>query len=227
MEFRMSELSAKERYKLLVNSVTPRPIAWVTTLDEDGVVNAAPYSFFNAMGDSPALLVLGLLHGPDDADKDTAHNIRSIAPNGGQFVVNLVRHDDIELMNLSCAPVPRGMSEIEYAGIRTRPATEVAPPLIATSPVSFECRLIEALEVGTRQVVVIGEVVITHIADEFVSDPDRLYLDTPAMDLVGRIHGAGNYVRVTDTLTVPRPAYDPQRWDDAERRGADGARDDG
>ncbi|MCQ6367078.1 flavin reductase family protein, partial [Bacillus cereus] len=76
MEFRMSELSAKERYKLLVNSVTPRPIAWVTTLDEDGVVNAAPYSFFNAMGDSPALLVLGLLHGPDDADKDTAHNIR-------------------------------------------------------------------------------------------------------------------------------------------------------
>ncbi|GAA4282698.1 flavin reductase family protein [Brevibacterium daeguense] len=207
MHFQMKDLTPRERYKLLISSVTPRPIAWVTTIGANGVVNAAPYSFFNAFGDSPALLVLGLLHDGEGADKDTATNIKA----GGEFVVNLVREDDIEQMNLSCADVPRDVSEIEYAGIATAPALEVAPPLIATSPVSFECRLVEALDIGTRQSVVIGEVLVTHVADEFVTDPERLYLDTPAMRLVGRLHGSGNYVRTTDTFTVPRPRYDPER----------------
>lgn len=209
MQFVMSELSAPERYKLLVSSVTPRPIAWVTTKSADGVVNAAPYSFFNAFGDSPPLLVLGLLHGPDGQDKDTATHIKAT----GEFVVNLVSEGDVEKMNLSCASVPREFSEVDYAGINTTPATMVAPPLIASAPVSFECRLMEALDIGTRQSVVIGEVLVTHVADAFVSDPEKLYLDTPAMHLVGRIHGRGNYVRVTDTFEVPRPEYDPTRME--------------
>lgn len=207
MHFQMDELTARERYKLLVSSVTPRPIAWVTTVSSDGVTNAAPYSFFNAVGDSPALVVLGLLHGLDGFDKDTASNIRATE----EFVINLVREDDLEQMNLSCVDAPRDVSEIEYAGISTAPARAVTPPLIATAPVSFECRLTEALDLGSRQTVVIGEVLVTHVKDEFISNPERLYLDTPAMQLLGRIHGPGNYVRATDTLTADRLAYDPDR----------------
>lgn len=207
MHFQMDELTARERYKLLVSSVTPRPIAWVTTVGLDGVTNAAPYSFFNAVGDSPALVVLGLLHGPDGSDKDTASNIRATK----EFVINLVREDDLEQMNLSCVDAPRDVSEIEYAGISTAPARAVTPPLIATAPVSFECRLTEALDIGSRQTIVIGEVLVTHVKDEFISNPERLYLDTPAMQLLGRIHGPGNYVRSTDTVTVDRLAYEPDR----------------
>jgi flavin reductase (DIM6/NTAB) family NADH-FMN oxidoreductase RutF len=207
VHFQMSELTARERYKLLVSSITPRPIAWVTTVSTTGVVNAAPYSFFNALGDSPALVVLGLLHGPDGTDKDTGTNIRDTQ----EFVINLVREEDIDQMNLSCVDAPRDVSEVDYAGIEVAPARQVKAPLIATAPVSFECRLVEALDIGTRQTVVIGEVLVTHIKDEFIADPERLHLDTPAMGLVGRIHGPGNYVRVTDTFTVKRLAYDPER----------------
>ena len=207
MHFQMNELTARERYKLLVSSITPRPIAWVTTLGTNGVVNAAPYSFFNAVGDSPALVVLGLLHGPDGTDKDTATNIRATK----EFVINLVRQDDLERMNLTCVDAPPDVSEIDYANIPTRSSTAVRPPLIATAPVSFECRLVEALSIGTRQTIVIGEVIITHVPDEFIADPERLHLDTPAMNLVGRIHGPGNYVRVTDTLSLDRVAYEPSR----------------
>ena len=206
----MNELTQRERYKLLVSSVTPRPIAWVTTVGPDGVVNAAPYSFFNAVGDTPALVVLGLLHGEDGGNKDTGTNIVST----GEFVVNLVREGDIERMNLSASNTPTAVSEIDYAGISTTPAREVAPPLIASSPVSFECRLVQALDIGTRQTVVIGEVLITHIKDEFIADHERLHLDTPAMGLVGRLHGPGNYVRSTDSFTVARQAYDPE-WQES------------
>ncbi|WP_349826878.1 flavin reductase family protein [Brevibacterium litoralis] len=209
MEFRMDELQPQERYKLMISSVTPRPIAWVTTLGENGVVNAAPYSFFNAFGDTPAIVVLGLLHGPDGQDKDTATNIKAT----GEYVINLVREEDLEKMNDSCVDAPRDVSEIDYAGIETRPSSQVAPPRIATSPVSFECRLIEALDIGERQTVAVGEVLVTHVQDEFVSDPEKLYLDTPAMHLLGRLHGRGTYVRSTDTVVAPRPRYDPTRLD--------------
>ena len=215
MHYTMADLSPRQRYKILVSTVTPRPIAWVTTLSVDGVVNAAPYSFFNAVGDEPALVVLGLLHGPEEGmDKDTATHIKETK----EFVVNLVAEHDMERMNLSCVDAPRDVSEIEYAEIETVPATVVGPPLIATAPVSFECRLVEALAVGTRQTVVLGEVVVAHVKDEFIADEDRMHFDTPAMHLVGRMHGAGNYLRNTDMFTVPRPAFDPQRLTDVRSR---------
>ncbi|MFV0532923.1 MAG: flavin reductase family protein [Cumulibacter sp.] len=214
MHYTMSELTSRQRYKILVSTVTPRPIAWVTTRSVDGVVNAAPYSFFNAVGDDPALVVLGLLHGPEEgADKDTGTHIKQTR----EFVVNLVAEHDMERMNLSCVDAPREVSEVEYAEIETVPASAVAAPLIASAPVSFECRLVEALAVGTHQTVVLGEVVVAHVKDEFVSDIERMHFDTPAMNLVGRMHGSGTYLRNTDQFTVPRPAYDPQRLAELRR----------
>ncbi|MBV9840038.1 MAG: flavin reductase family protein [Sphingomonadaceae bacterium] len=206
MDFVMSELSIRQRYKILVSAITPRPIAWVTTLGTNGVVNAAPYSFFNAMGDDPPLLVLGLLKDiKSGGDKDTATNIVET----GEFVVNMVSEDDAERMNLSCVDAPRNVSEIDYAGIATAPSHVVAPPLIASAPVSFECRKREIVEIGPRQLIAIGEVLVAHVRDEFVDDAERLYFNTPAMRLIGRMYGPDVYIRNSDTFQMPRGSFDP------------------
>lgn len=208
MRYDMRELRLGDRYKILNSTVTPRPIAWVTTVSKDGVVNAAPYSFFNVCGVEPPLVVLGLLKDlRTRALKDTARNILDT----GEFVVNLVCEADAEKMNLSSVDAPSGVSEIDYAGIETAPATAVKPPLIASSPVSFECRKAVALDYGTHQTVMIGEILVAHIADQFISNPEKLYLDTPAMGLIGRTHGAGWYARTTDQFAIERPVYDPAR----------------
>ncbi len=208
MQFDMRELALLERYKLINSTITPRPVAWVTTVGVDGLVNAAPYSFFNACGIEPPLVVLGLLKDfRTGALKDTATNIAA----NGEFVVNLVNEADVETMNLSSVDAPRDVSEVDYAGIATTPSSLVAPPRIATSPVSFECRRVEALDIGALQTVVIGEVLMMHVADDFITNPEKLYLDTPAMKLVGRTHGAGWYARTSDQFSVDRPRFDAER----------------
>lgn len=206
MQFDMRALPLAARYKLLNSTVTPRPIAWVTTLNGAGLVNAAPYSFFNVCGVEPPLVVLGLLKDMRTrALKDTARNILET----GEFVVNLVSEADAPAMNLSSVDAPPDVSEIDYAGIATTPSTAVQPPRIATAPVSFECRKVTALDIGALQTVMIGEVLVTHVQDRFVTDPEKFYLDTPAMGLVGRTHGAGWYVRNTDQFALERPRFDP------------------
>lgn len=207
MDFVMADLPAADRYRILVSTVTPRPIAWVTTKNADGLVNAAPYSFFNAMGDDPPLLVLGLLKDEAGGDKDTATNIQAT----DEFVVNLVGEHDAQAMVLSAADAPRHVSEIDYAGIAVSPSSRVAPPRIATAPVSFECIRREILAIGPRQLIVVGEVLVTHVRDEFITDPVRLRFDTPAMKLIGRLHGSNIYARGSDTIRVDRARYDPDR----------------
>ncbi len=207
MQFDMRALPLGARYKLLNSTVTPRPIAWVTSVNGAGLVNAAPYSFFNVCGIEPPLVVLGLLKDfRTRALKDTARNIIET----GEFVVNLVSEADAPAMNLSSVDAPADVSEIDYAGIATTPSSVVQPPRIATAPVSFECRKVTALDIGSLQTVLIGEVLMTHIQDQFVTDPDKFYLDTPAMGLVGRTHGAGWYARGTDQFALERPKFDPE-----------------
>lgn len=218
MQFDMRSLPLGDRYKLLNSTITPRPIAWVTSLSREGVVNAAPYSFFNAVGVAPPLVVLGLLKDMETLTlKNTAANI--VATN--EFVVNLVREDDMEKMNNSSVPAPPEVSELDYAGIAVLPSVVVAPPRIATSPVSFECRKVMALDVGTAQTVIIGEILMTHIEDRFITNLEKHYLDTPAMRLVGRTHGGGWYVRNTDRFQLKRPQYDAE-WRGKREPGAGG-----
>lgn len=179
----------------------------MTSVNGAGLVNAAPYSFFNVCGIEPPLVVLGLLKDfRTRALKDTARNIIET----GEFVVNLVSEADAPAMNLSSVDAPADVSEIDYAGIATTPSSVVQPPRIATAPVSFECRKVTALDIGSLQTVLIGEVLMTHIQDQFVTDPDKFYLDTPAMGLVGRTHGAGWYARGTDQFALERPKFDPE-----------------
>lgn len=154
-------------------------------------------------------IVLGLLRDLQTGRmKDTATNLHET----GEFTVNLVCEGDGPVMNESSAAAPPDVSEVEYARIATTPSRFIAPPRIATSPVSFECKVHQLTDVG-MQTVVLGEVLAAHIADEFISDREKLYFDTPAMKLIGRTHGAGWYVRNSDSFLMERPIYDPERLD--------------
>lgn len=211
MQFDMRELPMVTRYKIVNSTITPRPIAWITSQSAEGIVNAAPYSFFNCVGTEPPLVALGLLKEPVSRGlKNTASNIVAT----GEFVVNLVCEGDAEKMNLCSVDAPADVSEIDYAGIETVPSVTVAPPRIASSPVSFECRKVAAMDIGSMQTVVIGEILMAHIRDEFISDRERVYFDTPAMKLIGRTHGSGWYVRNGDSFQMDRPRYDPSRLAD-------------
>ncbi|HKT77041.1 MAG TPA: flavin reductase family protein [Sphingobium sp.] len=208
MQFDMRAVSMGTRYKIVNSTITPRPIAWITSQSVDGIVNAAPYSFFNCVGTEPPLIALGLLKEPASRGlKNTASNIIAT----GEFVVNLVCEADAEKMNLCSVDAPADVSEIDYAGVETAPSLLVAPPRIVTSPVNFECRKVAAMDIGSLQTVVIGEIVMAHIRDEFISDRERVYFDTPAMKLIGRTHGSGWYVRNGDSFQMERPRYDPAR----------------
>lgn len=201
MQFDFSALSAAERYKLMSAAITPRPIAWLTTLSADGVRNAAPYSFFNMMGADPPLVTIGLMRQADGRFKDSARN----ALETGEFVVNLVSEPDAAVMNFTCIDGPPGFDELEAAGIATLPSTKIAPPRIASAPVSMECRVFRAIDAG-QTTVMLGEVLQFHIRDALV-DADRLHVDTLAMQLVARMHGAGWYTRCTDLFQQTRPVY--------------------
>ncbi len=209
MLFDFRTLSPKDCYKLMVATITPRPIAWVVTQDQAGQLNAAPYSFFNAMSGDPPLVVFGIGgREPGDA-KDTGNNIRRT----GQFVVNLVDEASAEAMNITAADFPHGVDEIAEAGLHTLPSTHVAPPRIAESPVAFECERTMAIEVGSERVLVVGRVLAMHVRDDAVLDPARCYIDTPALRLIGRMHGAGWYARTTDLFEMKRigPDDHPRR----------------
>ena len=202
MHWDMAALSPADRYRLIVNTVTPRPIAWVVTQAPDGMRNCAPHSFFNALADDPPLVVLGLMaHHARGGDKDTARLIRAT----GEFTIGLVGEADAGAMNLTAADAPPGVDEIAYAGIATRPSLHIAPPLIASAPVSFECRVFQIIDPSPRSTVVLGEILAIHIADEFLSgDPVRPRIDTPAMHLIGRQHGSSHYVRSADSFEMKR-----------------------
>jgi flavin reductase (DIM6/NTAB) family NADH-FMN oxidoreductase RutF len=212
MLFDMQALSAQDTYKLLVATVVPRPIAWVTTQSPEGVLNAAPYSFFNAVSGHPPVVCFGIGgRKPGDA-KDTGNNIRRT----GQFVVNLVSQATAEAMNVTAIDFGPEVDELAEAGLTTLPSTRVAPPRIAESPVSMECERLVLVDVGTERTVVLGRVLAMHVRDDCVMDAARCYIDTPKLDLIGRMHGRGWYARTTDRFDLPRiDLADYQRTADA------------
>ena len=203
MQFDFGALSDRDRYKLLVSTVVPRPIAWVVTQSAAGVVNAAPYSFFNAISGDPPLLAVSI-EGRNGAWKDTAANIR----HSGQFVVNLVNDAMSAAMVVTAIDFAPSVSEVAEAKLATLPSVKVAPPRIAESPVAFECETFQTIELPGRRDLVLGRVVMMHVADDAVMDAARCYIDTPKLDLVGRMHGGGWYTRTTDLFEVPRIADD-------------------
>ena len=206
MLFDFATLTPAEHYKLLVSTVVPRPIAWVVTQSADGLLNAAPYSFFNVLSGDPPLVAIGIGGRFAGDVKDTGGNIRVT----GQFVVNLVSADTADAMNVTAIDFPPEVDEIAEAGLHTLPSTHVKPPRIAESPVALECERFTTLEVGSERALVLGRVVAMHIRDDAVMDRSRCYIDTPKLGLIGRMAGAGGYVRTTDRYEIKR--IKPEEW---------------
>lgn len=179
----------------------PRPIAWVTTVDREGRVNAAPYSFFNMMGSNPPIVVFGPSNRPQGAPKDTAANVRF----NRSFVVNMVDEALAEQMNVTATDFPAEMSEVEVLGLATTPSVSIDVPRLTDSPAQMECREVTTLQVGQTRMVV-GEVLHMHIRADLV-DPERYYVDSPGMKLIGRMGGGGAYMRTGDVFEMKRKPF--------------------
>ena len=206
--FDFTAMTADECYRLLASSIAPRPIAWGVSRSKAGVLNAAPYSFFNCFGGDPPVIALGIL--PQEPLKDTAQNILQT----GEFVVHLVSEELGEAMNLTCIDAPPEVNEIELAGLETVASSQVGPPRLAAAVAAFECRLAHHIWTGPKQLLVVGSVVEAHFRRDIIDDGDRPRLDTPAMHLIGRMHGRGVYARTTDLFEMARPQWSDQ--DEAE-----------
>lgn len=212
MHYDFARLSAADGYKLLTAVVVPRPIAWVATLNADGSVNLAPYSFFNLMGSDPPVVAFAPGDRADGTPKDTARNIAGPdglggrVAGGGEFVVNMVSENLSAAMNLSATDFPPGIDEAGVAGLELAPGTLVRVPRVAASPVSLECREVQTLSIG-RNRIVLGEVLGLHIADRLMLDPERHHVDTAGLHLIGRIGGRGGYTRTGDTFELGRIGY--------------------
>lgn len=206
MHFDFSKIPHDQAYKLIVSSVLPRPVAWVVSQDREGVLNAAPYSFFNVFSDNPPVVAIGCAPADVRRPKDTLANIEAT----GEFVVNLVSADLAEAMNITAVDFAPGVNEITEAGLTTAPSSSIKVPRIAESPVALECKIFQFVPAG-RHVIVLGRVLGIHIQDDCVLDAAKYYVDTPKLGLVGRMHGRGWYARTTDRIEIPRMSV--AQWD--------------
>lgn len=198
----VAELSSSEAYKLLTGVVVPRPIAWITTQDANGLVNLAPFSSFNYVADTPPMLAVNIGLHDDGCLKDTARNIRE----SGEFVVNVTSRAALELMNASSARYAPGASEAEALGIELMPSKVVAAPRVAASPVQMECRLSQVVPLGPGvNTLYIGEVIMFHLAQHVY---DGRHVDSVAIDPLARL-GGPFYASLGEIIKLKRP-IDPE-----------------
>jgi len=202
-----SNLSHSELYGILLNSVAPRPIAWVSTISLSGQLNLAPFSFFNCVCVDPPLLAFapGLRQSKQPKarggePKDTLRNIRETK----EFVVNVVTYELAEAMNLTSGEYDPAVNEFELAKVTPQASTIVRPPRVGESPVSFECKLHQILDFSpapTSSSLVIGQIVSIHISDAHLKDGK---LDRNSLDMIGRMGGI-QYTRTTQRFEMVRP----------------------
>jgi flavin reductase (DIM6/NTAB) family NADH-FMN oxidoreductase RutF len=203
MLFDFEPMTPMQCFEFLTATVVPRPIALITSLSPEGLVNAAPYSFFNIMGTEPPVVACTVLPTPDGCMKDTGRNIMSAR----EFVVNLVPEDLAEAMNITCIDAPDDVEELALAGLRTVPSSKLKTPRIEGSPVAFECLLHADVPLSANQFIAIGRIVRAHVADEFVVDGAKQVFDTPGLRLIGAMHAAKWYCRTSDRFTMDRPTW--------------------
>jgi flavin reductase (DIM6/NTAB) family NADH-FMN oxidoreductase RutF len=204
MIFDLEESEKDVAYKLLIGLVAPRPIALVTSMDENGVLNAAPFSAYNYLCTDPPIVGIGVTNRPEKrfTPKDTARNIRRT----GEFVINVVTEDLAERMVVCAADAPPEISELEMAGFTTTPSQRVKVPRIAQAHAALECREFTTMEIG-RSRIVLGRVVSVYVEDRYV-DPAGPYVRAEELHAIGRMNGLGNYVRTRDAfMKIPRISY--------------------
>ncbi len=199
MELDLETEFADRAYPILASLVTPRPIAFVTTISPDGRINAAPFSFFNLLGADPPILAIAAGDRKDGTPKDTALNIRLTH----EFVVNLVDEAIAEAMNKSSASLPYGENELVHAGLHACESSTVKPPRVAESPVSLECKEWGTLQIGDNRVI-IGLVKRVHLRDELF-DAGKKRVKSEKLFLIGRMASPDGYCRTRDRFEMVRP----------------------
>jgi flavin reductase (DIM6/NTAB) family NADH-FMN oxidoreductase RutF len=202
MESSAEAIAWQSLYKLMIGSVLPRPIGWISTVDADGRPNLAPYSFFNAVCPNPPhLLFCPNIRTADEHSKDTLNNVRTT----GEFVVNIVTEEVAEAMNVTAWELPADRDEFEAAGLTPAPSVAVKPPRVVESPVHFECTLTQIVDLGAGPgsgSVVIGRIVHVHVDERVLIDGDKI--DLTALKPIGRLAGTA-YTRVNDLFDMTRP----------------------
>lgn len=212
MKFNMEEATPRQIYNLLIGLVAPRPIAWITSMSEDGCLNAAPFSAYNYLCTDPPIIGIGVTDRPAASfvPKDTARNIRRT----GEFVVNVVTEDLAQQMNICATDFPADVEELDMAGLTTAPSQVVKVPRIQQAHAALECREHTTLEIG-RSRIILGRVVAIYIEDKFV-DPTGPYIRAEELHAIGRMNGLGSYVKTRDSfLTIPRISF--EEWKQGKR----------
>lgn len=197
-----ADIPSRDFYRHMVACITPRPIAWVSTVSPAGVTNLAPYSFFNGVGANPPAVVFCPVNRRDGSRKDTLVNVEATR----QFVVNVVSDRLAERMNATSAEFEYGVCEFEQCGLTPVPSVKVKPPGVSEAAVRMECELLEVVRVGEGALAgnaVIGRIVLLH-ADESVLDAGG-QVDPAKLDTVGRM-GGSLYARTRERFSMERPA---------------------
>jgi len=206
MEIRPEDLDVRNRYKLLIGTVVPRPIAFVSTVSPDGAPNIAPYSFFTAVGSNPMTLLFCPATKPDGADKDTLRNALPPDEGGtGEFVVNVATETYARKVAAAAEVLPYGESEFELTGLTPIPSSTVRPPRLAESPISYECETIQVIRTNPGEPssgnLVMGHVLRIHVDESLVND--RFHVDADRLAAIGRM-GGPEYCRTRDRFEMPR-----------------------
>ena len=207
------ELPFQERYKLLIGSIVPRPIGFISTVSPAGIYNLAPFSFFNGVCSEPmAILFCPVIRGSDGQEKDTLKNIKATK----EFVANIVSEEFASQMNQCSAEYPREIDEFKESGLTPMPSKIVKPPLVKEAKINMECKLLQLVEIGNKPgngTVVIGEVVYFHIQEDIYQD-GKIILNK--LKPIGRLGGA-DYCKVTDVFSLPRPTVKLPSGEDPNR----------
>lgn len=211
MDLDPESLPVRDRYRLLIGSILPRPIAWVSTSSPEGKLNLAPFSFFTGIAAQPMSVCFCPVNDRKGRQKDTLINVKATR----QFVVNVVGEDLAAKMNQTSAPYPYGVSEFEQAGLTPAASVKVKPPRVKESPVAMECELLQVVELGAGPLagnVVIGKVVHFHADDAVWNGGAPRHQD---LKLIGRMEGDW-YARTADAFELPRPDAVPARTTNPE-----------
>lgn len=207
MNLDLNAIPERDRYKLMIGAVVPRPIAWVSTMDEEGNLNLAPFSFFNAVCSDPMTLMFSVSNTDNPEGKDTVRNIMAT----GELVINFTNEATAAAMNLTATPLPPGQSEFEWAGLSATPSKTIRVPRVTEAPIAFECHLQQLLKIGDGPggaSVIFAEVKAVYVRDDLY-DAGRILIEP--YQPIGRLGGNG-YTRVNDLFEMARvPAPPAQR----------------
>ena len=204
-DFSSTGLEPSEMYKLITGCIVPRPIAFVSTRSREGVVNLAPFSFFNGIAYNPPTIGFSVIDRAGEM-KDTSRNI-SEHP---EFVVHIVSENMVEQMNATCGDYGPHVDEFGVAGLTATPGTQVDVPRVAEALVALECRLSQHLRLGATHPhtsFIMGEVIHWHLDDRLLNE--RMHINPAALDAVGRMGGT-EYTRTRDRFALDRPVIAPE-----------------